>query len=130
MNETNWELLELAGKGYCCSQILAAQALSIKGVENPLLIRTMKAFCGGLQSGLLCGALSGGACFLELLHEGSAFVMIPELISWFTDNFGSSDCGVLTGGDADWKAEHCPLIIAGVYEKCLELLENHDYEIE
>ena len=127
MND-NWELLELSARGYCCSQVMVASALSIIEEENPRLIQAAGALCEGGHSGLTCGALTGGGCFMAILHESKAPEMIQKLNQWFLTKFESSDCGSLVGSNPQIKAERCPLLISEVYNKCLDLLEAHGYE--
>ena len=58
-------MLELSGQGFYCAQILMILALESEGKEDPDLIRAMSGLNGGLGfSGRVCGALTGGCCFL------------------------------------------------------------------
>ena len=123
--ELEIELLRLAAEGYCCSQIMVAKALELRDEENPALMEAAAALGNGLQSGHLCGALSGAACFLSLLAGDSAPDLIMRLNEWFASEFGTVNCGELTsGGDPERKTEICPSLIAAVYEKALDLVED------
>ena len=58
-------MLELSGQGFYCAQILMILALESEEKEDPDLIRAMSGLNGGLGfSGRVCGALTGGCCFL------------------------------------------------------------------
>ena len=65
MNQMNAEMIrmvELAQKGFYCSQILLQLGLEMQGKENPDLIRTMGALAGGLGfSGDVCGGPHRGS---------------------------------------------------------------------
>jgi hypothetical protein len=47
MNDEAFRMIELAGQGFYCSQILLILGLEAQGKENPDLIRTMNALAGG-----------------------------------------------------------------------------------
>ncbi len=124
-DEIKFELMQLASKGYCCSQIMVAKALEIRDEENPTLIEAAGALGSGVQSGLLCGALSGAACFIRLLAEDSAGELIVRLNEWFVSEYGTTNCDELTSGRSpERKAEVCPNLIAEVYDKALSLVEE------
>ena len=85
-------MLELSGQGFYCAQILMILALESEEKEDPDLIRAMGGLNGGLGfSGRVCGALTGGCCFLsyflgkgeaeelDLLAEAAA---APEELDW------------------------------------------------
>ena len=67
-------MLELSGQGFYCAQILMILALESEEKEDPDLIRAMGGLNGGLGfSGRVCGALTGGCCFLSyFLGKGEA----------------------------------------------------------
>lgn len=119
-------IFDLSLKGYCCSQILIQLGLDLQEEENPDMINAVKALCGGLYSGLLCGALSGGACLLSYLEpEKASEVMIPELVEWFKDRFETVNCQDIIGDNPMAKVEKCPNIVKDTYEKVLELLDEY-----
>ncbi len=126
-DELDFELLQLSAKGYCCSQIMLAKALQIREEENPALIEAAAGLCNGMQSGLVCGALSGACCALSLLAGDSAPELIMQLNEWFGREFGSFDCNSLTScGNPEKKAEICPGLVAAVCGKMFALLEELD----
>ena len=67
-------MLELSGQGFYCAQILMILALESEEKEDPDLVRAMGGLNGGLGfSGRVCGALTGGCCFLSyFLGKGEA----------------------------------------------------------
>ncbi len=131
-------MLELSREGYFCAQILLILAMEAEGESDPALVRAMGGLNGGLgSSGGLCGALSGGACFLsyfagkgeddELAHP-ACDAMIQELVKWFreyTAEYGGCDCAQILQGDAKNKMQRCPLLVQAVFERCIALLEEH-----
>jgi hypothetical protein len=60
-------MLQLAKKGYYCSQILVIMGLEARGESNPDLVRTVGGLARGCGEGsCTCGALTGGCCLLSL----------------------------------------------------------------
>lgn len=108
------DILPLAGRGYCCSQILGLLALNAQGRENPDLVRALGGLCHGVaESGGACGILTGGACVLSLYvgrgadhetaHERAALVL-SSFADWFieraTSQYGGSTCAAILGEGA------------------------------
>jgi hypothetical protein len=91
-DDINQDVLELAGQGYSCAQIIVIMCLRIMGKENPDLIRALSTLAMGASFGSLCGALTGGLCLLGLhtgkgaLDEQPVFggrLISTSLIKWF-----------------------------------------------
>ncbi|MDR1705792.1 MAG: C-GCAxxG-C-C family protein [Clostridiales bacterium] len=121
----------LLNDGYCCATALAAIGLREKGSANPELLDAMRSLCGGLGSGLLCGALSGAACMMNLLDPASKDNgAVGELASWFADvygtRYGGINCRDITGGKLP-SAAVCRNLIAEVYAKAKEILTENGY---
>ena len=131
-------ILELYRYGYFCSQILMILTLESQGEENPELVKTLGGLNGGVGfSGGCCGCMTGGACVLsyftgksrddqrELPECGSA---LQEFVRWFeeemTMDYGGIDCRDITRGNPAKRVEYCPQIIAGTFEKCMEILSE------
>lgn len=127
MLSTSKDIMRLSAQGYCCSQILLELALEATEDQNPQLIDAMRGLCRGLQSGLICGTLSGAACLLSMfcpkVAEGQ---LIPRLVEWFevtfTECYGGTSCKVILDDNPMNKFDRCPKIIEQTYEKCRELL--------
>lgn len=132
-------MLELSQEGYFCAQILLILALESEEKENPDLVRAMGGLNGGLgNTGDLCGALTGGACFLSYyagkgeadeLEHPECNPMIAELVTWFreyTFEYGGCSCKCILENDNRNKLRRCPAVITAVLEKCMELLEVHN----
>jgi C_GCAxxG_C_C family probable redox protein len=129
-------MLELAGHGFHCSQILLFLGLDAQGKQNPDLIRTMAGLAGGVGfCGDICGALTGGACLLALYagrgttdeeENPRLNVMINELVEWFTQEFsecyGGIHCREILGDDPRNQASRCPELVTRTYEKVKFLL--------
>ncbi|NTV91302.1 MAG: C_GCAxxG_C_C family protein [Clostridiales bacterium] len=125
-------LYELLQKGLCCSQALLQTGLETGGKENPDLIRAVSGLCLGMQSGMVCGALTGGACLLSMLKpEGQSMFLVNDLAEWFREKYGELyggvDCNDILAGDVSRKTMVCPDIITSVYQKVMELLEEYGY---
>jgi hypothetical protein len=120
--------------GYCCSQIMVKMGLDAKEKENPDLLAAVAGLCRGVHAGLICGTLTGGACLLSLYDkkEAAAF-MIPQLVAWFEETYGSlyggTSCQAIIGGDPAKKFERCPGLMVETFEKCRELLEEAGHDI-
>lgn len=113
MNDIGFRLIQLAGKGYCCSQILAILVLETQGRENPDLVRAMAGLCMGAEnSGGVCGVFTGAACVLALYGAKGADseqaadklpLMYAELSEWFEQSacasFGGTSCKDIIGED-------------------------------
>lgn len=135
-------MVELAQKGFYCSQILLQLGLEAQGKENPDLIRTMAALAGGLGfSGDVCGALTGGACLLGLFAgRGTAEeeedprlnIMVNDLLDWFSEEYGHTYGGIhcenILGDDPRNRSVRCPSLVMGVHEKVKALLADSGFE--
>lgn len=131
-------IMDLGGRGYFCAQILMQMALDIDGASDPALVRSASALNGGVgYSGGICGALTGGCCFIsyfagkgeddEVEHSDQK-AMHGELIEWFRGyaaEHGGIDCLTLLGGDERNKIQRCPIFVRDVFDRCMDILEGH-----
>jgi len=138
VNEEMFRMLELATKGYYCSQILLSLGLENCGCSNPDLIRTMSGLAHGAGFGEgTCGALTGGACLLGFYagkgsddeQEHEAFMtMRCRLAEWFSETvgarYGGIDCETIVGDGEDMQMR-CGQIVGGVYTRVMALLEEY-----
>lgn len=134
MSSITKDIMKLNAQGYCCSQIIVELALEAQEDENPQLIDAMRGLCKGLQSGLICGTLSGAVCLLSMMDPKAAEEnMIPRLVEWFDVTFTEAYCGTscktILADNPMNKLERCPKIIEQTYEKCRELLGEYGYTI-
>lgn len=131
------DILPLAAKGYCCSQILALLALSAQAGENPNLVRALGGLCHGLgQCGQVCGVLTGGCCVLGLyLGKGaeaeSAFehadVAVSQYVEWFTQStnvFGGVTCADILGDSGKPDAHRCGALLSEAWARILGILTD------
>lgn len=135
-DETGLLMMELAGKGYCCSQILMLLALNEMGRENPDLVRSAAGLCNGLGdcSGP-CGVYTGAAVVLGL-YGGKGTdaeepvdvlpVMLEQLGDWFaeaTNPFGGSSCADILGGECGQPhPARCGSLVSGASARVREIL--------
>ncbi len=136
-------LMELRAQGFYCSQILILCGLEEMGKENPDLVRAVHGLAGGLGfSGELCGALTGGACLLGLYagkgnpsdEEDPRLIFMTEaLVDWFRkeygEPFGGIRCEEILDGDQQNQIRRCPIMVAGVLKKAIELLEENGFNL-
>jgi hypothetical protein len=134
-------LLELATKGYYCSQVLLALGLENRGQTNPELVRSMAGLAHGAGFGEgTCGALTGGSCLLayyagkgsdEERENENFMVMRSQLADWFCESvgeqYGGIDCETIVG-DGDDRQLRCGQIVGSVYVKVMGLLEEYSID--
>jgi hypothetical protein len=140
MEDLQFKLLELSGKGYCCSQIMFLMALDLQGKANPDLVRAMAGLCHGIGfSGNTCGVLTGAACLLsyysgkgsdtEDIKQGFA-TMLTDLAFWFKQEigakFGGVTCAEIMLRSPDRSV--CKDIVLASYGKVMELLTEHGFD--
>jgi hypothetical protein len=114
---------ELGLQGRCCTQILIRLALEERGDENEQMAEAVGALCLGLFSGLGCGALSGGALAMWLLAgEPVDGALVEELVEWFRERQGTTDCDSILAGDPGARFTKCPAIVAETYLEAREIL--------
>ncbi|MFH0821199.1 MAG: C-GCAxxG-C-C family protein [Pseudomonadota bacterium] len=136
-------MLELAGQGFHCSQILLMLGLESQGKSDPDLIRAMAGLAGGIGfCGDTCGALTGGACLIALYagrgtpeeeDHPKLNLMINELVEWFTQEFsqcyGGIRCREILDENPANQTARCPGIVAQTYRKAVSLLEDNGMDL-
>ena len=128
-------LHQLLLEGKCCSCAIVQLGLEIKGEENQQLLQAISGLCNGIHSKLVCGALTGAACMMNLLDSRNANdEMIPELVEWFTDTYvekyGGINCGDIIGEMPMNRALCCPSIIEATYLQAKILLSSYGYDFD
>ncbi len=144
-NDILFQMLPLAQRGYCCSQILFLLALEAQDRKNPELVRAMAGLCNGLgHSGELCGVLTGGACLIafyagkgsedeEAGHERLNLI-ISELTEWFREHigaeYGGMTCRDILKDAPDQKPDmsRCANILAETYMQIMTILVENEIE--
>ena len=122
---------ELILDGNCCAQVQVRMALELRGEENEQLVQAVGGLCGGARSGLTCGAFTGACCALTMFDPALARdEMIPALLDWFVEKWGSSECSVILDGDPTRKTTLCPMIMWETWDKTRSLLEEYGYDFE
>lgn len=130
MEEELKRMSQLKLEGLCCSSILIQMGLDLRGEENLQLVKSARALCNGIHSGMTCGALTGAAIMLALF-DATNVEMTQELARWFRyelcDKYGSAECEKITHGSPYEKAAVCPGIMRATYARAKELLIEYGY---
>lgn len=136
LDDIGLRMMELAGKGYCCSQIMVLLALDELERENPDLVRGAAGLCNGLGdcSGP-CGVFTGAMLVLGMyggkgtdaeMAEDVLPVMLEEMRDWFagaTAVYGGTACRQILGdncGQPD--SARCGGLLAGASAQVREIL--------
>ncbi|PKM74077.1 MAG: hypothetical protein CVU91_03265 [Firmicutes bacterium HGW-Firmicutes-16] len=87
------KVAEIHSKGYNCAQVVAYLCRELSGVDEKTALAAMGGFGGGLRSGEVCGAVSGGVYTLGLCfpfddgNDKEAKDKIARLTKAFTAGF-------------------------------------------
>ncbi|MFH2045912.1 MAG: DVU_1555 family C-GCAxxG-C-C protein [Pseudomonadota bacterium] len=137
IDETAFRILQLAGSGYCCSQVLIILALEAQGKTNSDLVRSMAGLCmGGAGSGNACGVFTGAACILALYgakgedsekENEKLPLMYSELSEWFEQTARASYSGIsckdIIGEETSVPDPNlCGRLLVDTYNKVMEIL--------
>jgi len=143
MDEALMDILPLAARGYCCSQILGLLALAAQGREDPALVRALGGLCHGVaESGGVCGILTGGACVLALYvgrgadhetpHERAELVL-TSFADWFaerTRRFGGDTCAAILGeGAGPRDMSRCAGLLAEAWAAMAAILAENGLDL-
>lgn len=143
MNDHMIRMMQLAQKGYSCSQIVMQMALDMRGEENPFLIRAMAGLAYGCGFGHgTCGALTGSACVLALYaakdpdnasEPDRLMPMLQTLSDWFSQTIGARHNGVtceaISGKDSTVSMLHCGQIVSDTFSKTVEILAENEFDL-
>ncbi|MFV0348866.1 MAG: DVU_1555 family C-GCAxxG-C-C protein [Halodesulfovibrio sp.] len=136
IDQTSLRMMQLAGQGYCCSQILILLALEGMGRENPDLVRAMAGLCHGMgDCDGPCGVLTGGVCLLGMytgkgtdddVADDRLPLMLESFRDWFTEavaGYGGIACGSIAGGDCRTPdPSRCGTLLSGAYARIMEIV--------
>jgi len=143
MDDTMFHMLQLAHKGYSCSQILMLLALDARGEQNPSLVRAAAGLAYGCGTGkVACGVLTGGSCVLSLFADKGSdeeqesdklLLMLQELADWFDERVGGRyegiECRAIVGEEGpDAARQRCGEILAETYAKVMEILISNGFD--
>jgi len=143
MNDIGFRLIQLAGKGYCCSQMLTILALEIQARENPDLVRAMAGLCMGAgNSGGVCGVFTGAACVLAMYgakgtdsekEADKLPLMFAELSEWFEQSacgfYGGITCTDIIGDDSHRpNPDRCGRLLVDTWSRILEILLENGFD--
>lgn len=142
MQATVFRMMELVHEGFYCSQVLVQLGLEAQGKRNPDLVRAAGGLALGTGAGEgTCGTLTGAACLLSLYggkgrpdeeeHEVLRSMLL-ELWRWFETRFGEAfggiTCSRILEDGAD-RRRRCGPIVAETYEKAVEILTDHGFDL-
>lgn len=143
MSDDSFRVMDMALKGYQCSQILIALALEAQGKENQDLLRAMSGLLGGMHSGKNCGALTGGCCVLgmyagwgtpDTAQDERLSAMLNEFVEWFeseyTGRYGGVQCAEIVHDDMRNKLARCPGIVTESLARLKEILAENNYDFD
>lgn len=141
MNEIAFDILKLAGQGFCCSQIMLHLTLDAQGQANPGLIRAMSGLCHGLSTNQgPCGVLTGGLCLIAY-HAGKGHageeasdrlpLLLGEFEEWFRQTAGQRFSGIscadiVSGGSPD--PQVCGGMLTDAYQYAIGLLIDNGFD--
>ena len=143
MNDYDFDILRLAGQGYCCAQIVVQLALEVQGKENKGLVRAMSALCHGFPYNTgICGTLTGAACLLgyyagkgapEEEENERLVLMLTELGEWFERQYGSLYGGIscrdiVDEGKPDTAV--CGGLVSACYGQAMTILVENGFDPE
>jgi len=143
VKDVGFRIIQLAGKGYCCSQILMLLALEIQGRENQDLVRAMSGLCmGAANSGGICGIFTGASCVMALYGAKGADaekeadklpLMLAEMSEWFGQNtcrlYGGSSCADIIGEDRRRPdPDRCGRLLVETWRRILEILLENGFD--
>ncbi len=142
MNDEQFRIMELAQKGYFCSQIIMQLAFDLKGKDDADLVRAMSGLAFGVGCGSgTCGALSGAACVVALYsgkgrdeeeEHPAKELMLAELAEWFEGEVGTKYGGISCDRIAGENLEHrdrCGAIVVECFDKAKELLLERGFDL-
>jgi len=140
MDDTSLQIMQLAAKGFCCSQIMMQMTLNDMGEENVPLVRAMAGLCEGSSAGDVCGVASGAACIFALYAaKGNAEeapldcypLLLSQFMDWFRENAGSWGgvrCDDILDFHGGVKPEVCGNIMVRAREMILQLLTENNID--
>ncbi len=121
---------QLEAEGLCCSSIIIQMGLDLRRESNEQFVKSAKALCNGIHSGLVCGALTGSVCMLALFDSENT-EMTKEMTHWFKyelcARYGSVNCKEITNCSDYNKKVVCPGLIKATYTKAKKLLSEFGY---
>lgn len=140
MDETALRIMQLAGQGFCCSQIMIQLTLEDMGEDNIPLVRAMAGLCQGAGRGELCGVASAAACIIALYTaKGSVAehpldcypLLLAQFMDWFKQGataWGGIRCDDIVAYQGGRKPEVCGDIMIRARETLLALLTEHNID--
>ncbi|HTX73415.1 MAG TPA: C-GCAxxG-C-C family protein [Rectinemataceae bacterium] len=126
-------LAELNRSGSCCAVALVELALELKGEKNELLVKAASALCGGIRNGMVCGALTGAACALEILApEDTERIIVSELAAWFEkrsrEDYGGPECRRIREARELEGEDGCASLVEAVWIEARNLLVKYGFD--
>lgn len=137
MDDLDKRIMELAGLGYHCSQIMIILGQDLTETDNKELVKAMTGLGGGMFRGKNCGTLTGGVALLSTYvgksedveaQDDLTEIMVTELVDWFEGEFGTVECKQLVSDKKEDRMAVCPNLIKKTFLKCIGILNEHDID--
>ncbi len=106
MTKSNNRGQELFNSGYYCAESVLMVIAEEENISSDVIPAIASGLCGGMSGTCnMCGAVTGGILALSLVHGRKSpadsadlnYKTVQELITRFTDEYGSSNCQELLG---------------------------------
>lgn len=117
-------------KRYNCAQVVFSLTTNGADEQHPEIAQAMQSFGSGLASGMVCGCVLGAVAAFGHLSPGSvegkqkSNAQAQELIGWFNDEFGTTECRELKK-PADGSAPvPCKKLMALTHLQCKQILKK------
>jgi C_GCAxxG_C_C family probable redox protein len=124
---------ELFDSGFYCAESVLLALAECQEIYSDFLPRIATGFCSGMaRTGRMCGAVSGAMMGLGLAKGRSSAVQtvddtyaaVQELLSRFTERFGSTDCPLLIGCDLNTIEGQKTFHEHNLRQRCLDYVEE------
>ena len=129
MTDTYQKAKDCFEAGLFCAESVLQVIAEGEGIQSELIPGIASGFCGGVaRTGNICGAVTGGVLGLNLVYGRrdstesveENYSAVQELISGFTEKFGSVNCRELLGCDLSTQEGQNYFKERGLRENCKE----------
>ena len=124
---------ERFSSGYKCAESVLMTLAESRSITSPLIPKIATGFCSGVsRTNGTCGAVSGAVMGISLvlgrndstIPTDENYAAIQQFIAAFREQFGSVNCGELTGCDLTTEGGRRDFEEQGKREQCLRFVEE------